>query len=140
MHDWHTEGWQVVLYNWQGTKLMKFQVKDFQAPGKRLQKEMDDVTSLFGQWLHYVGIYRFVDPDTPSAQFQIYKNGQLHNDRWSDAPSSPFSENMVDKLVFGWQIQTQNSPTGGNAVFDEVLIVDGVLTAKLVEELYEKYV
>ena len=140
MHDWNTEGWQIVLFNWGGAKLMKFQVKDFQAPGIRLQKEMDDVTLLFGQWVHYVAIYRYVDPNTPSAQFQIYKNGQLHNHRWADSPSNTFTENMVNGLVFGWQVMTQNSPPQGNALFDEVLIIDGTLTADLVDKLYKHYV
>ncbi len=138
-YTWNTEGWQIILYNWGGTNVMKFQVKDYQAQGIRFQKTMDDVTSLFGQWSHYVAIYQYVGPSNPSAQYQIYKNGQLNNDGDAVSPPSDFSENTVDRLVFGWQTMTQNSPPQSNAVFDEVLIFDGALTADLVDKLYKNY-
>ncbi len=140
MNEWNNEGWQVILYNWNGHKLMKFQVRDYQAPGKKFQKEVDTVTSLFGQWVHYVAIYKNVDPNTPSAQYQIYKNGQPNNSGWADSPSGSFTENMVDKLAFGQQVIIQNTPPYGNALFDELAFFDEALTAELADKLYKHYI
>ncbi len=139
MRDWNSEGWKIDLFNWSGDKLIKFLVMDYQAHGKRFQKTVDTVTSLFGQWLHYVLIYQFVDPNTPSAQFQIYKNGQPNNGGYADSPSNTFTEYIVDKLSFGRQYITQNTQPYGNALFDEVAFFDVALSLELAEKLYQHY-
>ena len=140
MQNWNSEGWQIILYNWHGTKLIKFQVMDFQAAGKQFQKEVNTVASLFGQWLHYVAIYRYENPSDPGAQFEIFKNGVLNNGGGADAPTASFTENAVDKLAFGRQVITENNPLYGNVIFDEVAFFDGALTADLADELYKHYI
>ena len=140
MNEWDNEGWHIILLNWSGIKLIKFQIMDFQAPGKQFQKEVDTVASLFGQWLHYVAIYRYENPSDPGAQFEIFKNGVLNNGGGADAPTASFTENMVDKLAFGRQVITQNAPSYGNVIFDEVAFFDGALTADLADELYKHYI
>ncbi len=140
MQDWNFEGWKIDLFNWSGDKSIKFLVKDYQEPGKRFQKDVDTVTSLFGQWLHYVLIYQNVDPNTPSAQFQIYKNGQPNNGGYADSPSNTFTEYIVDKLSFGRQYITQKTPPYGYALLDEVALFNGALTAELADKLYQHYI
>ncbi len=134
-----TEWWEILLLNWEGTKLIKFQVKDYQEPGIRFQKEVDVVTSLFGEWVHYVLRYKY--ENHVGAQFTIYKNGQLDNGGGSDAPYDSFTlPNMVDRLAFGRPYISSNSPPYANAVFDETLFFDGALSADLVDILYHHYI
>ena len=135
------EGWEIILYNWNGiNKFMKFQVKDFQVPGKRFQKEIDTVTSLYGQWLHYVAIYQHVNPDNAGDQYMIYKNGQINNNGWADTQNNGFTANMVERLALGRQFSTQSSPPYANIMLDEVVFFDAALNAVLVDELYQHYI
>ncbi len=131
------EGWEIVLINWNGNKIMKFEVNDFQSPGKQFWKEMDLIT--FETWIHYVTIYHLTNPSNPDDQFVIYKNGQLHNDRYANSPSTTISQNMVDELAIGRRTLTDTGPPYSHALLDEVLFFDGKLDEDMINKLYEHY-
>ena len=131
------EGWEIVLLNWNDTKVMKFEVNDFQSPGKQFRKEMDLVT--FNTWVHYVAIYNLTNPSDPDTQFEIFKNGQLSNNGYANSPSTTISQNMVDELAIGRRTLTDTGPPYSHAFLDEVLFFDGELDADMINKLYEHY-
>ena len=131
------EGWEIMLGNWNGVKVMKFRVNDFQFSGKHFWKEMDTVT--FGTWMHYAAIYHLTDLSDSYAQFKIYKNGQLHNHMSASSPTKTITQNVVDELAIGRRTLTDTGPPYINAVFDEVLFFDGKLDGDMINKLYEHY-
>ncbi len=131
------EGWEIVLINWNDNKIMKFEVNDYQSPGKRFQKEMDEIT--FQTWIHYVAIYHLINPSDPDDQFEIYKNGQLDNNGYANAPSTTISQNVVDELAIGRRTITDTGPPYSNALLDELMFFDGELDADMITKLYEHY-
>ena len=122
------EGWHVILYKSSGQVSVKFQVNDLHAPSIRFQKKVETVTSLLGQWLHYVLIYKYSHPTDASANFQIYKNG-LSAGGHATNPATAITGNMVHKLGFGCRKFQENPPKSGHAVLDDIMIFNGTVDA-----------
>ncbi len=81
-------------------------------------------------------MYRYVDPNVAGAQYEIYKNGQLNNGGWADKQNNVFTADAVDRLALGRDYIAENSPPFANVILDEILLIDGPVSADLAQKLY----
>ena len=137
MESYDKEGWIVLLFNWQGSRIIKFEVQDYQEPGKRFVKDMDTSITL-DEWIHYTIVYKLVDPTDPGRQFDVYKNGQSHNSGSAGSQAETFTQNSVDTLAIGRQYIADNFPPYFNGMLDEVVILPGTLDATKVGQLFQQ--
>ncbi len=133
------EGWAIQLLNWHGDKNIKLIVHDQQLPTHRFKKALDTVTTSFGQWLHFVAVYRYIDPLDPPSQFHVYRNGQDHNNGGTDKQAWSFTGNTVETIALGRRYIGSTGPPYADAVLDELLIFPGVLDASMAQKLYHHY-
>ncbi len=98
-----------------------------------------DSTLLLNEWVHYVIVYSFVDPNTPASQFSIYKNGQSHNSGNAGQQAKSIIENSVNSIGIGRKHISDNSPPYFDGVLDEFVIIAGSLDAGMVDLLFQHY-
>ena len=132
----NAEGWSIIVLNWHGSYLLKFEVQDPRIPNKMVAKEIDVVK--FGEWVHYTISYQYRDQTDAKSQVKSFANGKETYFE-ADFLEGNFTAHEVSQLGLGrWFLDADQFPLG-NVILDELVLFDGSADAALAEHIYQQY-